>query len=306
MAIVRAALREDEVAVVGALLAGAGGLVLFGSLFVEWYTRAVLCTTQCPDTHPSGWASLGAGALLLTLASVIGCLPSAGIRLRSMRWALCGAGFIAGVGAALLVLFRIASPPSPSFVIPVYRSAGPFIALLGTVAIAGGSALSGIGSRLYDRGRDVPGVVALVVIAVVVICASLSMPWLRRSSLQLVRLPAPPQTAWAAAPTMAVLLLLGALAIAAAAALVAAIRWRAALLMLGVGGWLVAAIAVVVPPLLGAVHRPGLPVGQRIVGYEVGYYVCLGAGAAIALACAYAAFTPRAEGSDAFRSADPR
>ncbi len=87
---------------------------------------------------------------------------------------------------------------------------------------------------------------------------------------------------------MAVLLLLGALAIMLASSLVATIRWRSSFFALAVGGWILAAIAAVATPLASATHlvAPAVP---RLAGYGAGYYLCLAAGGVIALAGVYGA-----------------
>jgi hypothetical protein len=109
------------------------------------------------------------------------------------------------------------------------------------------------------------------------------------------------QTVWRVSPTIAVLLLLGALAIACASGLVAVIRWRAAVFALAVGGWLAAAIATAATPL---VLHPALPGSDAsgLVAYEPGYYVCLGGAAAIVLSGLWAAVLGQAS-SDRVSSA---
>jgi hypothetical protein len=278
--------RDREVALVGSGIAAASAVILLASLFVDWYRGSRLCDVGgCPAATRTGWSALGASSAVMLVAAIAGATALLGVLVvHRGRALLCSFGAIAGLGAALLTVFRIAVVPGSIPGLPEARVAGAFIALLGAVGVVGGSALAAMSTHLFQRARYPLPALATVVIAACVIIASLFMPWVRRSAAVPNGALAFPfstsRTAWDAAPTMAVLLLLGALAIMCASGLVAAIRWRSSFFALGVGGWLVAGIAATATP--AATQVAAIRPGPRMLSYESGYYVCLCAGGVIA------------------------
>jgi hypothetical protein len=261
---------EGEVALVGAGIAAVSSVVLLASLFVAWYRFPA-------QTARSGWTALGAVRYVLVVAACAGVLPSL-----ARRWTrpACLIASFAGLGAALLVVFRVAVVPDAIPGNVHARLAGVFIALIGAGGIAGGSALAGIGPSFFASPRHAVGLLSTIAAGGVVVAASLFMPWeWRRYEVG----PASGVSAWHAAPTGAVLLLLGAVAIVLASSLVAVIRWRCSFFALAVGGWVAAALAAVSTPLAAAAAGE-VPNVHRLAGYAPGYYVCLAAAGAIALA----------------------
>ncbi len=283
---------EREVVLVGGGIAAASGLVLLASLFVEWYRGPTFCLfAGCAQATTTGWTALGLGSAVLAIAAVAGTLPLAGTFVpgpATRRLAALSAA--AGLGAALLVVFRIARPPGP--LLNQSRLAGPFIALLGAAGVAGGSVLAGIGRRIFEPLTRPAVPIATIVLASVTVMISLLLPWVRRVVIPIDGHPAPlggaVQTVWHVSPTVGVLLLLGALAIACASGLVAVIRWRAAVFALALGGWVAAAIETAATPLVVHLALRGSD-ASGLVAYESGYYVCLGGCAAIVLAGLWAA-----------------
>jgi hypothetical protein len=90
----------------------------------------------------------------------------------------------------------------------------------------------------------------------------------------------PARDAWTALHTLAVLLVLGALATAGAALIGLAFRWRAVFLAVAVAGWLESAFAVAGAPYPS--HAGLLSAVQPSTAHGAGYYACL-AGAALAV-----------------------
>lgn len=271
---------------VGAGIAVASGLVVLVSLFVDWYRQPLVCTfVPCPVSVRSGWSALGLSSAVLVLAAVAAALPLVGVLAggRAAR-ALAALAVVAGLGAALLVVFRIAVPPGS--VIRQARLAGPFIALMGTVGVAGGSVLAGIGPRIFEPVKRSAPPIAAILTCCGAIIVSLFLPWVRRPGASIEVLPrhvgGAVQSAWAASPALAVLLLLGALAIVCASLLVAVIRWRAAFFALAAGGWIAAAMTAAVTPIALQLPLPGVA-EPGLSAYEAGYYLCLASAGAIAL-----------------------
>jgi hypothetical protein len=286
--------REREIALVAAGLSATAGVILIVGVSVDWYRHTFLCETFGCAVVRNGWQSLGAASVVLVVPACAGALSLGAVLAGCEHRAISAGAVVCALAAGLLILYRIAVSPDAAAVHSA-RLAGPFIALFGALALAGASSIAALGDRFFDRGAEPRIAAAAIAGCGAVIIASLYLGWIRRS--------APPtaivlngaagtQNAWQTMPTAAVLVLLGALAIMVAAALAAIIEWRASLIVLGFGGWLVAAIAVVATPL--SVEVTG-PLGTRpaIAAYEPGYYVCLGAAAVIAVAGVGAAVAER-------------
>ncbi len=292
---------EREVALVGAGIAAVSAVVMLASLFVAWYRFPGFCFGgECPQMARSGWASLGGGRYVLVVTCLCGALPGVGLGSRRVGRALCMVGVAAGLGAGLLIVFRIAVVPDALPGAVYARPAGVFIALLGAGGVAGGSALAGLGPGFFLSARRAVPVLSTILAASVVLIASLFMPWERRRPSfienNLIAAPSSVVNAWHATPTGAVLIVLGALAIMLACALVAVIRWRSSFFALGVGGWIAAALVAVTTPLATTTHSVG-PGVMRLAGYAPGYYICLGAAGVIVLAGVYGAIdAPSEEG----------
>jgi hypothetical protein len=273
---------DREVALVGGGIAAAAGLVLLASPFIDWYQQSAFCYFNGCGLNVSGFSALGAASAVLVCAGIVALLPlvSALLESRATRL-LSGVGAAAGLGAALLVMFRIAAVPASVSKPTAARLAGIFVALLGAVGVVGGSALAGIGRRLFDRVAQPRTALTVIAGGSVAMVVSLFTPWVRASPGFSYR--AVTETAWQTGSTLAVLLLLGALAIMCAAVLVAVIRWRAAFFALAVGGWLAAAIAAAATVLATRITTPGGTV-TALAAYEPGYYVFLVAAGAIVFA----------------------
>jgi hypothetical protein len=149
---------------VGKAIYSLAALLLFASLFLTWYGQ--------PHSGPNGflidlsynvggtaWQSLGSfafvlagiGAAALTLAVVRAASVGA-------RGTMLGAATVSllGLGATLLILYRILSPPGTDpFIarsigaIPIERSleSGVFVGLAGALGIALGGCLSALEAR---------------------------------------------------------------------------------------------------------------------------------------------------------------
>ncbi len=305
-----------SVRLVGAAIAALSGLLAAGSLLVHWWSRGVACgLVPCRQPTISGWSGLGPARVLLLAVAPAGVLPLVGeIGPRSVRrWLALVAGMLA-LSACLLIVFRVAVGPIGSVpagvspgglvrgvepqAVPSAGSsvvAGPFIAFVACAGVAGGAMLSGIGHRFFEATRAAAATAAVIWTACLGLIVSLWLPWLRPgiavvpAASGVLRGGLATESAWHGLGTLSVLLLLGTLAVAGGAAIAVAFRWRAVFLALAVAGWLLAACAVAATPF------PEGPrfvlVIQRVVGYEPGYYVCLGCAAIIVVAGMAAAFS---------------
>lgn len=273
---------DREVSLVGGGIAAAAGLVLLASPFLGWYQQSAFCFFGGCGLNLSGFSALGAASAVLVGAAIAAFLPLVAALLKSRATRLVsGIAAGGGLGAALLVVFRIAAVPASVPKPTEARLAGVFIALLGAVGVVGGSALAGIGPRLFDQAPRAWPTLTLIAGGSVAMIVSLFTPWVRTSPAFSYR--AVTETAWQTGSTLAVLLLLGALAILFAAGLVAVIRWRAAFFALAVGGWLAAAIAAAATVLAARITTPAGTLAA-LAAYEPGYYVFLGASAVIVFA----------------------
>ena len=270
---------ERAVGMVGGVIAAMSAAVLVVSLFTAWGWQACIPGICAPSR---GWALLGLGRPVLLGSAVAGLAVLAAQLLgtTARRWVGLVAGGVA-LGGALYVVHRasvLLTPrvvPLTAAVVPgaVGLRAGPFIALVACFGVAGGGWLAAIGTRVFDRAPWAPAGVAGVAGGAVVIIVALWLPWVRPGFAP--EAAAPAQLAglsgWQAAPTLSLLLALGAMAILGGALIAAIVRWRAVFLALALAGWLEAAFALAVAPHLGG----GL--GTRLLA---GVYVAA-AGAAL-------------------------
>jgi hypothetical protein len=197
--------------------------------------------------------------------------------MEAARWTAAVAG-LAALGAALLAVLRISEPPEQLLDAP--RLAGPFLALAGSLGIAGGALLAVAGDRLFEgvpRARLCLGAIA---IAAAVIIVSLWLPWYEPTTEFAAR-GASSVSGWEAFRVADALIAVGGVALLASTAVAAALCWRSAFLALALGGWLAAAIVVSAAPH-AAIGDSTL---EFRFGYDyaAGYYLALAAAGAISL-----------------------
>src|SRR4051794_12158 len=151
----------------GDMIAGGGALVLFISLFLEWYTVEVKgfggANLGGASEGASGWKALGPGDifLLLIVLAVIAILVIRGIGAATPQLPVPLSTIILGLGAlaTLYTLFRLIViphgdvPDALEDAVDFGRSIGVFLAFLSSIAIAAGGFLSA-----RERGEAVPGV----------------------------------------------------------------------------------------------------------------------------------------------------
>jgi hypothetical protein len=287
---------------IGAWIAAVAAPALLASLFVDWYELSVvIAVIPGPGgAGISGWDALGSTEIVLLCAAVAfgpqpllvqvtlggpvgahGVEPDPGLvaalrRMDTARWTAAVAG-LAALGAALLVVFRISEPPEQLLDAP--RLAGPFLALAGSLGIAGGALLAVAGDRLFEgvpRARLRLGAIA---IAAAVIIVSLWLPWYEPATE--VAAQRGSVSGWEAFRVADALIAVAGVALLASTAVAAALCWRSAFLALALGGWLAAAIVVSAAPH-AAIGDSAL---EFRFGYDyaAGYYLALAAAGAISL-----------------------
>lgn len=105
-----------SVRLVGAAIAALSGLLGAASLLLHWWSTALGCRLPgCPHAVVTGWSGLGTARVLLLLLAPAGLLPLVAELMRpaARRWlALLAA--LAGLGGALLIVFRVAVGPIES------------------------------------------------------------------------------------------------------------------------------------------------------------------------------------------------
>jgi hypothetical protein len=297
---------------IGAWIAAVAAPALLASLFVDWYELSVvIAVLPGPGgVGISGWDALGSIEIVLLCAAVAfgpqpllaqvtlggpvgvhAAEPESGWvaalrRMDAARWTAAVAGLVA-LGAALLAVFRISEPPEQLLDSP--RLAGPFIALAGSLGIAGGALLAVAGDRLFEvvpRARLRLGAIA---IAAAVIIVSLWLPWYEPTTEVAAR-GASSVSGWEAFRVADALIAVGGVALLASTAVAAALCWRSAFLALALGGWLAAAIVVFAGPhaaiedtALGPAIEDSTLEFRFLYDYAAGYYLALAAAGAISL-----------------------
>jgi hypothetical protein len=137
-------------------VAGLGGIVLFGSLFLRWYGGGELPPAQgdlMPYGPPdvTGWQALTVIDLLLAVLALVAiAVPVISVATRGPAKAVGIAVIASALGwlAVLLVAFRLNFPPDD--LSPLH---GAWIALAGAV-------IAWVGSWLSLRDESTPGAVA--------------------------------------------------------------------------------------------------------------------------------------------------
>lgn len=130
----------------GALIAGAGGVVLFISLFLPWYSVSVEFAGRSASESASGWESLSTIDILLFLAAVVAAAFAAGSLAGAIPAAIGGraaqAVLVAGALALILSIFRLidipASGDAEDLGVDLGRKIGVFIAVIASGAIGFG------------------------------------------------------------------------------------------------------------------------------------------------------------------------
>jgi hypothetical protein len=151
----------------GDLIAGGAGLVLFISLFLNWYSVSVNSnvggfSSSALSESGSGWEALGFIDILLALCAIIAIAIAVtrmmGVLPRNMPVTPGQLLLLVGGIATLLVLFRILSiphgdvPELPGVKIEFGREIGIFLALIAAAAMAVGGFLT-----WGEEGRPAPG-----------------------------------------------------------------------------------------------------------------------------------------------------
>ncbi len=126
---------------VAAVVVVIGGLLLFVSLFVEWY-----------DPGTSGWTAFEVLDLVLAFAAVVALSAGLGA-LFGERWPE-HARFVPVIGlvAAVIVLTQLIDPPP--LVHDASRKAGGFLALVGSLILVAGGVLARRESVTDRRDSD--------------------------------------------------------------------------------------------------------------------------------------------------------
>lgn len=143
----------------GALIAGAGGVVLLIALFLPWYSVSVEFAGESQSANASGWEALSTIDIMLLLvsllaaafaaAAVAGALPAG--KASQAATAVAAAGGL----AVALTLLRVIDIPADDEGLPgvdLGREIGVFIALLAAGAVAYG------GFRSMSEVGGAPGV----------------------------------------------------------------------------------------------------------------------------------------------------
>jgi hypothetical protein len=149
----------------GALIAGAGGALLFASLFLVWYDFAppgaglgesvgdVIGLDLRDRFDLTGWEAFDITDLVCAAAGAIATVRGGIVLLGGdddpeVPGSVFTAGF--GVAAAAMIAYRIANPPGVGY----EREIGVWLGMAGALAIAYGSVITVRASdRFGDRGR---------------------------------------------------------------------------------------------------------------------------------------------------------
>jgi hypothetical protein len=148
----------------GDLIAGGAAVVLFISLFLDWYTVSVEGFGNLGGSSAGGsaWDALDIGSifLLLVILAVIAIVVLRALGNEPGGLPVPLSTIVLGLGAlaTLYILFRLLVSPvdvPDAFddAVDVGRGIGIFLGLLAAIAIAAGGFLSA-----RERGEDVPGV----------------------------------------------------------------------------------------------------------------------------------------------------
>jgi hypothetical protein len=117
----------------GDVVAGAGGLALVVSLFLDWYGLGRL------DLGASGWEAFSVLDVVLALLALVPLALVATQATRdspSLPVAFSVLATVAGFLAALLILYRVINQPGPNDLVTV--ELGAWVGLAASVAIAAG------------------------------------------------------------------------------------------------------------------------------------------------------------------------
>jgi Protein of unknown function (DUF2510) len=141
------------------MIAAVSGIVLFISLFLEWYNVSVKSAFVSASRGGSGWEALSFIDILLFVISLIVVGIAVAKAANVMPRLPASTSFITlvlGGLATLLVLFRIISVPDvgsfPGVDVSVGRSFGIFVAFLASAGITVGGWM-----RWNEEGRPMPG-----------------------------------------------------------------------------------------------------------------------------------------------------
>ena len=137
----------------GEIVAGAAGVLLLASMFLDWYS------VESREDGLNAWAAFGFVDLLLALVALLGialALSQVVGRGPALPVALGVVTTTLALAAALLLLYRILNQPGPNDAIGV--SAGAWIGLAATIGVFLGSwlALSDERPRPADPPPPVP------------------------------------------------------------------------------------------------------------------------------------------------------
>jgi hypothetical protein len=145
----------------GDLVAAASGLVLFLSLFLNWYKVSVKAVLGSASAAVSGWEALSFIDILLFIVAIIAIAVAVARMANAFPRALpVSPGLLvlaAGILATLLVLFRIIDIPGSGDVanvpgVDLGRSIGIFIALIAALGVTAGGWMT-----WNEEGKPKPG-----------------------------------------------------------------------------------------------------------------------------------------------------
>lgn len=151
VAFVSAALRRNRNRNRGAALAAAGGVLLVGAMFLDWYALEVSggrvpgADRLASSASLDAWQAFQWSDLLLLTAAVL-AVASAVFGEAASRLASPGVVGAGGTAATILILWRLVDPPLVrgevfTFTVDVVVRPGALLGLLGALLIMAGSAL---------------------------------------------------------------------------------------------------------------------------------------------------------------------
>jgi hypothetical protein len=128
----------------GRLIAGVGGLLLFGFLFLPWFGAAGV-----NETGWEGQSTTDIYLLITAMVAVAAALPSTRAMLHPGVTMSGAAALLGGVGTVLLIWLSFVDFPSGAD-----RKVGVYLALLAAIVIAIGGLMSAQGGPATARERQ--------------------------------------------------------------------------------------------------------------------------------------------------------
>ena len=149
----------------GTLIAGAGGVALFITLFLPWYSVSLEFGGESQSANASGWEALSTIDVLLFLIALLAAgyaaASAAGVLPANLGGQAPMAVAAAGGLAVFLTLFRLIDIPADDEGVPgvdLGREIGVFLAVIASAAVAYGGfrAMSEGGAAAVPPAPPVP------------------------------------------------------------------------------------------------------------------------------------------------------